>query len=282
MDHKLKLLCVAWVWLAGCQPYKPIAISPPPLEDSKAVLTEAIEARQAAGPAKGQATPDAAVMQALLPPLQVQGLSPVDPRFDLAVDGLDARSFFMGLVQDTPYNMVVSEQVSGTISLSLKDVTVDEVMQTVHQVYGYEYKRFGNLYQVVPAKLETAIFQINYLNVKRDGGSDIQVSAGTVSQEESGNTVVGTRINTTSSTDFWGQLQATLQTIVGNNEGRSVVITPQAGVVVIRALPSELNTVREYLQQAELTLQRQVILEAKILEVRLSSGYQAGINWQGV
>ena len=281
MDHKQLAWGVLWLWLAGCQPYQPISLSPDPQVAGHAALGEAIESNRDAGAAR--MGPDAAVLDALLPPLQVQGLSPVDPRFDLAVEGLDARSFFMGLVQDTPYNMVVSEQLGGTISLSLKDVTVDEVMQTVHQVYGYEYKRFGNLYQVVPAKLETAIFQINYLNVRRDGGSDIQVSAGTVTAaDNSASTVVGTRINTTSSTDFWGQLQATLQTIVGGGDGRSVVITPQAGVVVIRALPSELATVRDYLQQAELTLQRQVILEAKILEVRLSSGYQAGINWNGV
>ncbi|WP_210398001.1 pilus (MSHA type) biogenesis protein MshL [Motiliproteus sediminis] len=281
MELKLRIAGLALLVLAGCQPYQPISLGTTPQEDGLQAMGEALENNDQPTVAGAESNP--AIMAALLPPLQVQGLPGTDPRFDLAVEQMDARSFFMGLVRDTPYNMVVSEQVGGSISLDLKDVTVDEVMQTVHEVYGYEYKRFGNLYQVVPAKMETAIFQINYLNVKRDGGSDIQVSAGTVTQaDQDSNSVVGTRINTTSSTDFWGQLQATLQTIIGADNGRTVVITPQAGVIVVRALPSEIATVRDYLQQAELTLQRQVILEAKILEVRLSEGYQSGINWQGV
>ncbi|MEH6814865.1 MAG: pilus (MSHA type) biogenesis protein MshL, partial [Motiliproteus sp.] len=79
--------------------------------------------------------------------------------------------------------------------------------------------------------------------------------------------------------DFWGQLEQTLTTITGGGEGRRVVITPQAGIIVARALPSELAVIKDYLEQTELILQRQVILEAKILEVELSNSFQAGVNW---
>ncbi|MEH6649058.1 MAG: pilus (MSHA type) biogenesis protein MshL [Motiliproteus sp.] len=232
-----------------------------------------------------QQSPPPEVMQALLPPLQVEGLSGGTERFDINTRNLDARSFFMGLVDDTPYNMVVNEGITGKISLTLKNVTVDEVMRTVRDVYGYEYKRKGQLYQVVPSQIETMLFEVNYLNVTRTGGSDFQVSAGALTQSGDNATtdqVVGTSINTRSSTDFWGQLQQTLSAILGNGEGRAVVISPQAGVVIVKGLPSELETIADYLEQAQITLQRQVILEAKILEVQLSSGYQAGIDWQAV
>ncbi|MGL5664639.1 MAG: pilus (MSHA type) biogenesis protein MshL, partial [Shewanella sp.] len=64
--------------------------------------------------------------------------------------------------------------------------------------------------------------------------------------------------------------------------GRQVVVTPQAGLVTIRAYPNELRQVRAFLNSAESHLQRQVILEAKILEVTLSDGYQQGIQWDNV
>lgn len=231
-------------------------------------------------------SPPPEVMQALLPPLQVQGLSGgSELRFDINAQQLDARDFFMGLVEDTPYNMVVSAGVSGAVTLDLKNVTVDEVMRTVRDVYGYEYKRRGQLYQVIPSQLETRLFEIDYLNIARSGGSDIQVSAGALTQSGENSTsdqVVGTRINTTSSTDFWGQLQQTLNAILGSGDGRSVVVSPQAGIVVVKGLPSELEMISQYLQQAQIALQRQVILEAKVLEVQLGSGYQAGIDWQAV
>ena len=76
------------------------------------------------------------------------------------------------------------------------------------------------------------------------------------------------------------ELKAALEAIVGPKEGgRSVVISPQSGVIVIRAMPDELRNVDQYLRATQLSVDRQVILEAKILEVELNSNFQSGINW---
>ncbi|OMH39528.1 pilus (MSHA type) biogenesis protein MshL [Motiliproteus sp. MSK22-1] len=291
-------MTVLIVMLTGCQPWQPVSEQSAQNTGTVAIEQALKSNQQQQLDQQSELSPE--VVQALLPSLQVEAIaSPAEDRFDVAVDRLDARAFFMGLVQGTPYNMVVSEEIAGTISLDLKDVTVDEVMQTVQQVYGYQYRRSGRLYQVVPEQLETVIFQIDYLHVVRDGSSDTLVSAGTVSEVGStsngssnnssnnssnsgdNNSVrsVGTHISTTSKSDFWGQLQTSLMTIIGAGEGRRVVITPQAGVIVVSAFPQELAVVKDYLDRTELTLQRQVILEAKILEVSLSNGFQSGINW---
>ena len=84
---------------------------------------------------------------------------------------------------------------------------------------------------------------------------------------------------TTTASDFWLELKASLEAIIGDKNGRSVVISPQSGVIVIRAMPDELRGVEQYLKATQLSVDRQVILEAKILEVQLNSGYQSGINW---
>ena len=62
-------------------------------------------------------------------------------------------------------------------------------------------------------------------------------------------------------------------------EGAQVVVTPQVGLVVVTAKPDTLYAIRDYLDRVQGTLHRQVILEAKILEVTLREGFQAGINW---
>jgi MSHA biogenesis protein MshL len=58
-----------------------------------------------------------------------------------------------------------------------------------------------------------------------------------------------------------------------------VVISPQSGVVVVRGMPDELRAVDLYLKATQLSVDRQVILEAKILEVELNDNFQTGINW---
>ncbi|MBB6132883.1 MSHA biogenesis protein MshL [Massilia aurea] len=89
-----------------------------------------------------------------------------------------------------------------------------------------------------------------------------------------------TDVRTHSDNDFWGDLKLSIAAIVGSTEGgRSVVVSPQSGVLVIRAMPDELRNVDAYLKATQLSVDRQVILEAKILEVELNDSFQSGINW---
>jgi len=98
-----------------------------------------------------------------------------------------------------------------------------------------------------------------------------------------GGGIIGTEIRTEQSlTTFWQELRESVEAIVGVGEGRSVVVNPQSGVVVVRALPNELREVEAYLQATQLIIQRQVIIEAKIIEVRLNDRFQSGINWSSL
>ena len=86
-------------------------------------------------------------------------------------------------------------------------------------------------------------------------------------------------VRTTQQSDFWTTLNHSLRTIIGKKDGRIVMVNPQAGVVIVRAYPNELRQVAHYLDSTQNILDRQVILEAKVMEVALNATYQSGINW---
>ncbi len=240
----------------------------------------------------------AAVSQALLPPLEIRlphgRRAPLEPHFDLSVNNAPAQEVFMGLVRGTPYSMIVPPDLTGTMTLHLKNVTVPEAMNAIREAYGYGYRRRGNRFLVQGLGMQTRIFHINYLDMVRDGESDIRVTSSDLTQTQtSGTGMNGTgttssttsrqtpsiRVKTISKNDFWGTLRKSLTTIIGTADGRQVVVNPQAGLVIVRAMPRELDMVRRYLRQTSKAVDRQVILDAKILDVQLNNQYQTGINW---
>ena len=210
-------------------------------------------------------------------------------RFDISVNAVPADQFFLSLVDGTNYNMVIHPEVTGSVTLNLRDVTIPDVLEAARDVYGYEFVSTSYGFQVLPGRLRARIYQINYLNIERSGSSQTSVSTGSLTQGSStagedgtvsSSGALSTEIRTQQTLNsFWGELQESVGAIVGAGDGRSVVVNPQSGVVVVRALPNELREVEAYLQATQLIVQRQVVLEAKFIEVRLNENYQSGINW---
>lgn len=237
---------------------------------------------------------------ALLPSIDIDvpGSTGIDtePRFDLKVKRVAARTFFMGLVQGTPYNMVVHPKVKGSITLDLKNLTVLDVLKTVRDVFGYDFEQTQSGFQVYPNTMRTRIFKVDYLDVVRKGNSQMRVSSGQVtgsnnnsnssnndaSSSNNKNSTSGSQVSTSSSSDFWKQLSQSVKSIVGEKSGRNVVVNKHSGVIVVHAMPAELRAVDKFIKTTQSIIQRQVILEAKIIEVELSDGFQSGINWSAL
>jgi MSHA biogenesis protein MshL len=294
------------------------------------------------------------VLQALVPGLTLNSaeLQPVEERFDFAVqEPMEAREFFSLLTAGTDYSVAVHPGVNGAISaLDLKNVTIQEALDQVSDLYGYSINRRGNIFQVTPSGLQTRIFKVDYLNVNRTGNSNMSVvtsgllsggaggggggnsgvggvngaasggslggggdfatggaaggtgGAGGSGGGAGGGNAGGANITTTSESDYWADLEEIILSIIGSSAPsqstgagiglldslatvasssdteRAVTVIPQTGMIVVRAYPDELDQVAEFLAQSQAALQRQVVLEAKILEVTLNEKFQAGID----
>jgi MSHA biogenesis protein MshL len=77
--------------------------------------------------------------------------------------------------------------------------------------------------------------------------------------------------------------QAPAKASSGDNDlQRKVITNPQTGVAIVTAMPNELEAVRQFLDKTSLSVKRQVIIEAKILEIQLTGSRQTGINWNAI
>jgi MSHA biogenesis protein MshL len=263
------------------------------LPEVRAALAEPAQAKPAPLPP--------AVANALVPPadLSLPSLNgkTTEPRFDLNVVGLSAGQVFAALAKDTRYSMLVDPSLTTPVTVNLKDVTLVEALETLREMYGFEYRVQGARIFVQPATLATRVFQVNYLTANRTGRSDVRVTSGSIANSaNAGNNPAATgpaapqvtstsqessRITTQTKNDLWVELEASLRLIVGadGKNDRQVIVSPQSSVIVVRGLPKELRAVEAYLRAARLNIERQVMLEAKIIEVQLRDGSQTGVNW---
>jgi MSHA biogenesis protein MshL len=279
------------------------------------------------------------VLQSLLPPLAIELPKPealdAGQRFDLVVTNAPAPQVLNAMVAGTRYSMVVHPDIKAPMSLNLKDVTIPEVLNSVREIYGYEYKVDGTRIFVLPPTLQTRMFKIDYLTSLRRGSTDLRVSSNAVSTTGTTGTPVAqggvggvggvggivpepgvgptgqqlgltlgqsTQVGTTDANDFWRELRKTLAALIGcgigerlakdgqstrtldRDEitcqgGRRLIVSPQSGMVLAHVMPDELKSIAEYLHASQNSLDKQVLIEAKILEVTLKDGYEAGINW---
>lgn len=219
--------------------------TPPPRPTSVdlAITTEVDQAIAGPGPRQAQ-VPD----QALLPPLRMEMPSvagrPMDPRFDLSVSSAPAAQVFMAIASGTRYSMLLNPAVGGTITINLKDVTVHEALDSLRELYGYDYRIDGTRIFIQAAGLQTKIYRVNYLVGQRRGWSDLRVQSGSLADNASpsgppspvsqasptpggqGTQTAGggagqrsidsTRVTTTVVNDFWADLRNALS-------GKSVV-----------------------------------------------------------
>ncbi|WP_337073115.1 pilus (MSHA type) biogenesis protein MshL [Aeromonas veronii] len=301
--HRLCLITVAMM-AAGCTTYQ----HPEPTQAKDALKQAMNEQQKQAAPLTTLPKSVQSELLQLNRPQMPVGMP--EKRLRIAAHDVEAVEFFGSLFKGSRYSVAVHPGVAGQISVELKDVTLPEVLAVVGDMYGFDVQRKGNVFHIYPAGLRTETIPVNYLMMSRRGLSRTSVSTGGVTANDSnngnsdssfdsasnnnsstnnssgnnssGDSSNGTRIETDTNSDYWTDLRDSLQTLIGTGDGRAVITSPQAGLVTIRAYPKELKAVREFLNQSESHLKRQVVLEARIIEVALNEGYEQGVDWSGL
>ena len=307
---KLKIasiLPVLILSLVGCQ-----SAPNDPIEMKESLDISIAETKKINGPKPLTQVPNSVQQELMLNDIGQarQGLL-AEKRLEVSATEVDAKDFFQAIVRGSRYSSVVHPDVSGTITLNLTNVTLGEALTVVEEVYGYEIIRSKNVIQVYPPGIRTETIALNYLFLKRFGSSSTSINSGGVSENDpnSGNSSnnsssnsssnsnnsnssngsndsssqsSGVNLYTENQSDFWTELKESLSAFIESSKGNSVIISPHAGLITVRALPQEITAIKKFIAATESHLHRQVIIEAKIMEVTLNDDFQQGIEWSQV
>jgi MSHA biogenesis protein MshL len=213
--------------------------------------------------------------------------------YSFSLRDADVKDVLRAIAKQTNYNMVIEPDVEGECTVDLKDVTLEKALEYIVEPLEFSYKIEGKSVYVSKPKLETKIFPINYLALRKIGNNIVDgsiggasagggtSSGGGTSASSGGSTSGGgsfVRMESKTEADIWKNLEDNVKKLI-SKEG-NIFVNNQANMVVVTDYPRQLKSIAKFLEGIEAIVHRQVMIEAKIVEVQLSEGYKEGINWQ--
>jgi MSHA biogenesis protein MshL len=231
-----------------------------------------------------------------------------ETRFSLFVQDADLRSVLLGLGRGSPLNVVLDPGLQGSVSADLEDASLLEVLDQVIASHGYRYEVEGNLLRISRTERETRTYHFDYPNYVREGSTSISMAGflastpkiGESDDSEASDSSTST-LETTTKADLWDEVGRALRSIVfgspdgGGSSGEAesgeeadgeepqrVVVSPESGLIVVTAKPDVLAEVERYLSAVADRNRKQVLIDARIVEVTLSDDMDLGVDFEAV
>ena len=218
---------------------------------------------------------------------------PPSETYTVVVNDVPVKELLFALARDAAINVDIHPDVSGLATLNAVDQSLLQILDRVARQLDLRYEVSGDNVSIQPDTPFVRIYRVDYVNLSRTSTTTSSVSteiASTSTDAEGGGGGGGNNSNTTvtssSEYPFWETLVETVRNLVtgsGTFEDldpeETVIANPSNSVLMVRATGKQHEEVQRYLDEVKASSRRQVLIEATIVEVQLSDGYQAGIDW---
>lgn len=238
-------------------------------------------------------------------------LSPLKTRIvSVSARGTPLRDVLHLIAESTGLNLVMEKGVDPEIpiTLTLKNISAEDALNTIFSSVDYFYSIKENM--LIVKAMDTRIFEFSQPSVIQDytvdvggdilGGATTGATTGTVT---TGTTSIKGNVAQKIQADkdsfkLWDSVEKTVGSLLGITAGTtkaagtekaaattlqpSFSVNRMAGTIVITASKKDLERVENYLRELKKILNRQVIIEARIVEVQLSEGLKYGIDWSAL
>jgi MSHA biogenesis protein MshL len=273
---------------------------------------------QKAEAAKAQPPPEEKLKELVIPQMEEAKKVP-DKLFSIYARDSSIQDVLLAFSKESELNIVIDPELSGKVTIDLKRVTLKEALDAILSPLGWTYRIDGKFIKVSRPQMETRLFKLNYIATKRSGKREVYVSTSTggglqTSSLPGQQTTVSpggartgyTDLVTLDDMDLWKEIQKGLENLIFgfveekteetvtekgpqkekatwtkvDTKGKKLVVNKSTGVIMVTDYPTNLNKVASYLETVEGSSQRQVSIQAKIMEVILTDGHKEGINWK--
>lgn len=235
---------------------------------------------------------------AQLPPLPPPAPATPAEQYTIVVDQVPVNTLLFALAREAQYNIDIHPEIQGAVSINAINQTFAQILERLSQQLDIAYELEGNYIRVFPDQPLMKVYKVGYVNMSRASESEVSVATqvaktGSVDVSSGGTAELGGNNSTTlvknaAEHRLWERLEQNIQAILSSAQNTNtrnqdnVIINPEGGVITVWATRRQHADIANFLDQVLHSVQRQVLIEATIAEVRLSDQYQAGIDWQRI
>ena len=230
-----------------------------------------------------------------LPP--PQNTKPIET-FTVSVENVAADKLLFALARDAKFNIDIHPGIKGSVTLNAVNQTLPQLLERIAKQVDLRYQINGAQLTISPDKPYIHLYQIPYINLSRKSTGEVSIATEIAqtgkgissegnqnSGSESGGNISRTQVINKSSHLFWDRLNKNILAILGNDgnvKPHQLIPNPESGLITVHATHKQHQQIQIIIDKLITNVQKQVLIEATIAEVRLSDEYQVGINWQNL
>jgi general secretion pathway protein D len=216
--------------------------------------------------------------------------------YTVVVNDVPVRELLFALARDASINVDIHPDISGTVTLNAVEQTLPQILDRISRQVNMRYEMVDENLVLSPDTPYFRTYRIDYVNLARTTDSKVEVAAQVATTSSGGSGGGGggkntssTKLDSKSYHRFWQTLVENIHSILGtedvqitdNGFGVSdvLVVNAESGLMSVKATQAQHETIQAFVDDVLENSQRQVLIEATIVEIGLNDKYQAGVNW---
>ncbi len=210
-------------------------------------------------------------------------------------EGVSIKELLLTLAQQIGVDIIIDPSIKEGTSLNANKRPFYQLVDELCRAHGLRYTITNNLMRVERDTPYVQNYNLQFLMMARSNRNRLSIATdvfttidSTTRQDEDNGS--NTYLTSETKSDFWGELSQSLETILTNfgtlnavdNGAVKFNIHKQAGIISVNTTKRQQDQIAKYLDLLQESVERQVLIEAKIVEVNLKNQFKSGINWNAL
>lgn len=210
-------------------------------------------------------------------------------------ESVPIKDVFMNLARQTGVSIVIDPTVTGAILITSIQKPFIQTLSQICKLSNLRYQIEDGMIIISNDTPYLKNYELPFLSLVRENQSRVSIATdvfssmdyGDNSGFDEGDNGSNTMLKASSKLNFWEDLERNLNMILTNSGGdgknsAAYTVHQQAGLITVNATQAQHEQMQRYLNLLEESVSKQVLIEAKIVEVNLSDTFRSGINWHSV